>query len=81
MEDTTKAMEDGQKRANPTSVVKKMFKGDDLNGAEKVVSIVMGSIVVGAFLLITTYLGIYAFANPDSTACWVVKDLDAPMPS
>lgn len=28
--------------------------------------------------MITVYLGIYAYNNPDSSSCWVVKGLDAP---
>ena len=44
----------------------------------KMSAIVGGSIAAAAFAVATTYLGIYAYNNPDPDACWVVKDLDAP---
>jgi len=37
--------------------------------------------MVFIFLAITIYLGIYAFSNPDSKSCWVVHDLESPMPT
>ena len=37
--------------------------------------------VVGVFVTITVYLGIYGYNNPDPDSCWVVKGLDAPQPT
>ena len=58
----------------------KDFTGN-LTGANLAVATCMCSIMVALFITLVTYMGIYAFNNPDSSQCWVIKDLDSPMPS
>ena len=45
--------------------------------AGKVGGLCSGTIVLGAFITATVYLGIYSFNNPDSEKSWVIKGLDS----
>lgn len=44
-------------------------------------SLLCGITVVGIFITITVYLGIFAYNNPDPAKCWVVKDLHQCQPT
>lgn len=42
----------------------------------KMSSITAGVIVAAGFGIVTVYLGMYTFNNPDADECWVIRDLD-----
>jgi hypothetical protein len=50
----------------------------EMTTTHKIFAGICAAAVIGVFVTITVYLGIYAYNNPDTGSCWVVKGLDAP---
>ena len=74
----TEAAQDLQNQiGDPAEQARKMFEGKMTNG-QKCMALLCILGVVGVFVTITVYLGIYGYNNPDPDSCWVVKGLDAP---
>ena len=37
---------------------------------------ILSILTIAAFITVTIFLGVFAYANPDPDSCWVVRDLE-----
>jgi len=43
----------------------------------KIITGLIGLLLLTTFIVLTVYLGQYAFSNPDPSSCWITKGVDA----